>query len=167
LAKLHHWIVEFEKTTLIHPISNTIAIRSSAYQEIAIVETIGFGRALFLDGVAQSSAMDEHIYHEALIHPALVAHANPQHVFIAGGGEGALLRKVLKHNTVKRVVMVDLDFEALLPYFRVEFENYVRPIGLMVKNAPNVATYLLTAKGKVIAAQLSDTPTHPLSARNS
>jgi len=63
--------------------------------------------------------------------------------------------------------MVDLDFEALLPYFRVEFENHVRPIGLMVKNAPNVATYLLTAKGKVIAAQLSDTPTHPLSARNS
>jgi len=34
-------------------------------------------------------------------------------VFIAGGGEGATLREVLSHNTVKRVVMVDIDEEVI------------------------------------------------------
>ena len=53
--------------------------------------------------------MDEFIYHEVLVHPALTSHANPKKVFIAGGGEGATAREVLKHNTVQSVVMVDID----------------------------------------------------------
>ncbi len=109
MSQLKQCIIEVEKTTLVHHVEKTIAVTQSPYQEIAIVDTQGFGRAVFLDGVAQSAALDEHIYHESLVHPAMVAHPNPQSVFIAGGGEGALLREVLKHNTVKQVVMADLD----------------------------------------------------------
>jgi len=83
----------------------------SKYQEIVIADVQGFGRAVFLDGLPQSSAKDEFIYHEALIHPALVANKSPKKVYIAGGGEGAVLREILKHNTIEKVVMVDIDEE--------------------------------------------------------
>ena len=48
-------------------------------------------------------------YHEALVHPGLLAHPNPRRVAIIGGGEGATLREVLKHNTVEKCVMIEID----------------------------------------------------------
>jgi spermidine synthase len=48
-------------------------------------------------------------YHEALVHPALFAHKNPKRVAIIGGGEGATLREVLKHETIDKVVMIEID----------------------------------------------------------
>ena len=74
-----------------------------------ILDTETFGRCLVLDGKTQSTEADEHIYHEALVHPALLFHHKPESVFIGGGGEGATLREILHHNSVQRVVMVDLD----------------------------------------------------------
>jgi spermidine synthase len=62
-----------------------------------------------LDEKIQSTESDEYIYHEALVHPSLLAHPNPKRVFIAGGGEGATAREVLRHKSVERVVMVDID----------------------------------------------------------
>ena len=70
-------------------------------------------RVLFLDGWAQSSLHSEAAYHEALVHPALFAHPKPKRVAIIGGGEGATLREVLKHVTVKEAVMIEID-EALV-----------------------------------------------------
>jgi spermidine synthase len=86
---------------------------NTRFQEVQVLDTYTFGRCLVLDGKSQSAEADEFIYHEALVHPALVAHPNPESVFIAGGGEGATLREVLAHNTVKRAVMVDLDEEVV------------------------------------------------------
>eukprot|EP00548_Thalassiothrix_antarctica_P004162 CAMPEP_0194146414 /NCGR_PEP_ID=MMETSP0152-20130528/20575_1 /TAXON_ID=1049557 /ORGANISM="Thalassiothrix antarctica, Strain L6-D1" /LENGTH=776 /DNA_ID=CAMNT_0038846929 /DNA_START=377 /DNA_END=2707 /DNA_ORIENTATION=+ len=68
-------------------------------------------RSVFLGGVVQSSKKGEHAYHESLVHPALIAHANPQRVGIIGGGEGATLREVLKHNTIRDAIMIELDEE--------------------------------------------------------
>ena len=68
-------------------------------------------KVLFLDGVQQSSLHGEAAYHEALVHPAMVAHANPRRVAIIGGGEGATLREILKHRTVEEVMMVEIDEE--------------------------------------------------------
>ncbi len=81
----------------------------SKYQSIQIVDTPTFGRCLILDGKIQCSESDEFIYHEALVHPAMITHPKPEAVFVAGGGEGATLREVLAHNTVKKAVMVDID----------------------------------------------------------
>jgi spermidine synthase len=81
----------------------------SKFQSIQVLDTPSFGRCLILDGKIQCSESDEFIYHEALVHPAMIAHPRPETVFIAGGGEGATLREVLAHKTVKRVVMVDID----------------------------------------------------------
>ena len=81
------------------------------FQEVRIVETRAYGLALFLDGAPQSAVADEFIYHEALVHPALVAHPATRRVLIAGGGEGATLREVLRHPTVEQATMVDIDGE--------------------------------------------------------
>ncbi len=85
----------------------------SRFQTIEIFETFAFGKMLVLDGKVQSSEKDEFIYHEALVHPAMITHPNPERVFVAGGGEGATLREVLVHNTVKKVTMVDIDEEVI------------------------------------------------------
>ena len=61
------------------------------------------------DGWVESTLFHEAAYHEALVHPALFAHANPKRVTIIGGGEGASLREVLKHKTVKEAVLLEID----------------------------------------------------------
>ena len=66
-------------------------------------------RMLFLDGTLQTLGDTEREYHEAIVHPAMFAHKEPQHVAILGGGEGATLREVLKHTTVKTVKMIEID----------------------------------------------------------
>mmetsp|Transcript_23035 Transcript_23035/g.49984 ORF Transcript_23035/g.49984 Transcript_23035/m.49984 type:complete len:857 (+) Transcript_23035:271-2841(+) len=66
-------------------------------------------RLLFLDGTLQSMSESEREYHEALVHPAMFAHPHPERVAIVGGGEGATLREVLKHDTVTEAVMIELD----------------------------------------------------------
>ena len=66
-------------------------------------------RIVFLDGCLQSRQYGEAAYHEALVHPALFLHPEPKRVAIIGGGEGATLREVLKHNTLENVVMIEID----------------------------------------------------------
>ena len=66
-------------------------------------------RIVFLDGVLQSRRSGDAPYHEALVHPVMFAHKNPKRVAIIGGGEGATLREVLKHKTVEKVVMIEID----------------------------------------------------------
>src|SRR5919202_2913354 len=83
------------------------------FQKLEIADTVSYGRALFLDDKIQSAELDEFIYHEALVHPALVLHPQPRSVLVVGGGEGAALREVLRHRTVERAVMVDIDAEAV------------------------------------------------------
>ncbi|KAJ3677092.1 hypothetical protein LUZ60_002816 [Juncus effusus] len=86
---------------------------TSKYQDIALLDTKHFGKALVIDGKMQSTEMDEFIYHECLIHPALLFHPDPKKVFIMGGGEGSAAREVLKHNTIKSVIMCDIDQEVV------------------------------------------------------
>ncbi|MEM0500850.1 MAG: polyamine aminopropyltransferase [Ignisphaera sp.] len=90
-------------------IKQIYAVKKSNYQEIIIADLEDFGRCLILDGYIQSSEADEFIYHEFLVHPAMIVHPSPRKVLIIGGGEGAALREVLKHNTVEEAVMVDID----------------------------------------------------------
>ena len=102
---------------------------TTAYQHVQILDLEPFGRCLVLDGKTQSSEADEYVYHEALVHPVLLAHENPKNIFIAGGGEGATLREVLAHTNVETVTMVDIDREVVelchehLPMHRGSFDD--------------------------------------------
>ncbi|MEZ0346652.1 MAG: polyamine aminopropyltransferase [Infirmifilum sp.] len=95
----------------IHGIEEILFDGRTRYQRVTIAKTGSFGLVLFLDGYAQSSEYDEFIYHESLVHPAMITHPKPRNVLVVGGGEGATIREVLKHDSVERVVMVDIDQE--------------------------------------------------------
>jgi len=93
----------------LHAIDGVVYSGRTKYQSIEIMRTSAFGKCLVLDNKIQSSDLDEFVYHEALVQPALIAHPHPERVFIAGGGEGATLREVLRHKSVTRAVMIDID----------------------------------------------------------
>jgi spermidine synthase len=100
-------------TTLLIRIKALHVVKRSKFQTIIIADTEDYGGALILDDYIQSSYQDEHYYHESLVHPAMVTHPAPRDVLILGGGEGATLREVLKHKTVQRAVMVDMDSDVV------------------------------------------------------
>jgi spermidine synthase len=82
--------------------------RTTPYQRIVVTR----GRAgfqLFLNGHLQFSSTDEYRYHEALVHPAMMAAGSPRSVLVLGGGDGLALREVLRYATVESVTLVDLD----------------------------------------------------------
>lgn len=66
-------------------------------------------RQVFVNGVFRTSTYGEALYYESLPHPAMMAHTNPQSILIIGGGEGVLLREVLKHRTFRQVTMLEKD----------------------------------------------------------
>ncbi len=97
----------------LHSIEEVLYTGQTKFQSAEIIRSGSFGKCLVLDGKIQSSEADEFVYHEALVQPAMITHPCPETVFIAGGGEGATLREVLSHKTVKRAVMVDIDEEVV------------------------------------------------------
>ena len=80
----------------------------SKFQKIEVFGTREFGRILALDGMVQLSTKYEFIYHEMLVHPALIYHPNPKNILIIGGGDGGTLREAVKH-PVEKICLVDLD----------------------------------------------------------
>jgi spermidine synthase len=83
--------------------------QTTPYQRVLVTRgRSGFN--LFLNGNLQFASADEYRYHEALVHPAMVAaDAPPRRVLILGGGDGLALREVLAHPSVEHVTLVDLD----------------------------------------------------------
>jgi spermidine synthase len=92
-------------------VNRTLYRGTTRFQDVAIIETEEYGKMLVIDDAPQSAEYDEYIYHEALVQPAMAMHSNPRRVLVIGGGEGATIREVLRHPTVERVVMIDIDEE--------------------------------------------------------
>ncbi len=80
----------------------------TAFQKMEIYETDSYGRVLLLDGLVQTTELDEFFYHEMLVHPAMTAHPRPEDVLIIGGGDGGALREVFRH-PVRRATLVEID----------------------------------------------------------
>ena len=68
---------------------------------------------LFIDGNLQFSSIDEHRYHESLVHVPLVLYPKPVERVLLGAGDGLAVRELLKHDTIKEIVLVDLDLPLL------------------------------------------------------
>jgi spermidine synthase len=104
----------FEPTTAVeghmHAIRRTIVEAQTKFQHVEIMETPAYGKVLVLDGRIQSSQAEDFIYHEALVHPGMLASERPpQTGLVIGGGEGATLREILRYPSIRRAVMVDID----------------------------------------------------------
>jgi len=123
-TKAHTFVNSLQDLCEIHVNRSGCWEAQSKYQHSIVLDTgTIYGKQLFLDCMPQSCEADEFIYHEAIAHPALVAHPNPKTVLIAGGGEGGTAREILRHSNIEKVVMVDLDpqlvevSEKHLPYW--------------------------------------------------
>ncbi len=82
----------------------------TGFQKLMILETDRFGRVLILDGIVQLTEEDEGIYHEWIAHWPLFALQRPaRHVLIIGGGDCGVAREVLRHKSVEKVTMVEID----------------------------------------------------------
>lgn len=90
-------------------IKETLVREQTQYQDLAIVETEQFGRMLMLDGMVMTTEKDEFVYHEMLAHPALFTHPRPRRVLVIGGGDGGVIREIVRHPAVERAVLVEID----------------------------------------------------------
>lgn len=90
-------------------ITDVLHRETTPYQQLAVLETVEWGRALVLDGVLQLTEKDEYVYHEMIAHVIMNSHPHPESVLIIGGGDGGALREVLKHRQVKDVDLVEID----------------------------------------------------------
>jgi spermidine synthase len=109
---------EFEET-LYDALAQTFRIdklyfeHKTEHQHLMIFHNAFLGRVMTLDGAVQTTEKDEFIYHEMLTHVPVFAHGNVKKVLIIGGGDGAMLREVLKHASVEQVTMVEIDNEVI------------------------------------------------------
>jgi spermidine synthase len=98
--------VYFDATRLIETVT-------SEFQTIEVFDTQDFGKLMRIDGCNMVSERDEFFYHENLIHPVASAHPNPQNVLIIGGGDGGAAEEMLKHPSVTKVTLCELDVKVV------------------------------------------------------
>jgi spermidine synthase len=112
-----------------HDVSRILIDEQTEFQRLQIVESPTLGRALILDEKWQSSTSDAHIYHEPLVHGAMLHHAlandrpGPRSVLIAGGGDWMSAREALRWKSVERVVLAEID-QRVLDASRYHFPEF-------------------------------------------
>jgi spermidine synthase len=110
-------------------IRETLVTEKTDFQDLAMIDTLEFGRMLVLDGMVMTTVKDEFVYHEMVAHPALYTHPNPKNVLVVGGGDGGVIREVLKHPEVEKAVLVEIDGKVIeyskkyLPSIAGELDN--------------------------------------------
>ena len=90
-----------------------IETRRTPYQLLEVFDTPQFGKVLRLDGHFMTGEREEFFYHEALVHPAAIAHPAPRTALIIGGGDGGAAEELLKHPSMERVVVAELDAQVV------------------------------------------------------
>ncbi len=90
-------------------IDRTLVREKTDYQDLAIVDTLQYGRMLVLDGCVMTTEKDEFVYHEMIAHVPLATHPDPRKVLVVGGGDGGVIRESLRHPSVERAVLAEID----------------------------------------------------------
>lgn len=89
--------------------SEKLFSKVSEFQKVEVVKTEYLGNVLLNDDFVMISEKDEFVYHEMMAHVPMSVHPDPKKVLIIGGGDGGTAREVLKHPSVQKVVMVEID----------------------------------------------------------
>ncbi|KAG8824786.1 hypothetical protein FRC19_001030 [Serendipita sp. 401] len=90
-------------------VKRILHVEKSLYQDVLVFESETYGNVLILDGVIQCTERDEFSYQEMIAHLPLASHPNPKKVLVIGGGDGGVVREVLRHESVEEVVLCDID----------------------------------------------------------
>lgn len=121
-------------TCLIH---ETLCHIKTPFQDLAVIDTLQFGKMLVLDGMVQTTEKDEFVYHEMIAHIAMQAHPNPKDVLVVGGGDGGAIRELIKYPSVESATLVEIDEEV---------------INAAKKYLPDIAAGLYDPRVKVLVA---------------
>ena len=89
--------------------SRTIESTRTQYQQLDVIDTLALGTMFRLDGSNMTSERDEFFYHENIVHPGVIAQDDPRSALVIGGGDGGAIEELLKHPSMQRVVMAELD----------------------------------------------------------
>ncbi|MBQ7197246.1 MAG: polyamine aminopropyltransferase [Synergistaceae bacterium] len=125
------WLSEYstDNLKLSMRVKDLLHVEKTEYQDLLIADTHDYGRIMMLDGAYQLTERDEFTYSEMMAHVPLCAHKNPENVLIIGGGDGAIMREVLKHDCVKKCTLIDIDkrvaecSQKFLPFAGDSFKN--------------------------------------------
>lgn len=90
-------------------VRETIADVQTEFQRIEIVDSDAFGKILLLDGHVQLATRDEYAYHESLVQIPLLNVDSPKNALVIGGGDGGVLRELVKHPTIEHIDMAEID----------------------------------------------------------
>ncbi|WP_138420493.1 polyamine aminopropyltransferase [Aquibacillus sediminis] len=90
-------------------INRSLLHEKTDYQALDIYETAEWGNMLVLDNMVMTTQKDEFVYHEMVAHVPLFTHPNPKHVLVVGGGDGGVIREILKHQSVEKATLVEID----------------------------------------------------------
>lgn len=97
-----HWRVALKASKVLHEVK-------TEHQHLIIFDNETWGRVLMLDGVCQLTTSDEFVYHEMMAHVPLMALKAPRRVLVVGGGDGGVMREVLKHPSIERATLCEID----------------------------------------------------------
>ncbi|CAG8524607.1 7445_t:CDS:2 [Funneliformis caledonium] len=102
---------------------------NSLYQDVLVFKSETYGTVLVLDGVIQCTERDEFSYQEMITHLPMNSHPNPEKVLVIGGGDGGVLREIVKHKSVKEVILCEIDESVIrlskkyLPKMAIGFDD--------------------------------------------
>ncbi len=113
--KKEHWFTEYgpANTSISLRVKYKLFEKETPYQKIEIFESYDYGRVMALDGFIMLTEKDEFIYHEMISHVPLFTHPEPKRILIIGGGDGGAVREVLKHETIEKIDLVEIDEEVV------------------------------------------------------
>ncbi len=104
------WFEEtHENVALRFRLKERLFSQQSDFQKVEVVETQGHGTLLAHDGMIMVTEKDEFVYHDMITHVPLFTHPNPKNILVIGGGDGGTVREVLRHPSVEKVTMVEID----------------------------------------------------------
>jgi len=105
------WITEKfqDSTAMSFRLKKVLFSEQSPFQHVCVVETQSLGKLLLNDGMTMVSEADEFVYHEMISHVPLFSHPDPKKVLIIGGGDGGTAREVLRHKSIEKCTMVEID----------------------------------------------------------
>ncbi len=101
----------------------------SPFQRVRIIESYKYGKMLALDDMVMTTIKDEFHYHEMISHPSMFTHGNAKNILVIGGGDGGTVREILRHDSVEKVTMVEIDGEVIkackehLPQIAAAFDH--------------------------------------------
>jgi spermidine synthase len=108
------WVSEkWNNVQVLYKVSSILHEDHSEFQHTQIVDSYQYGRMLLLDGFVQTTEKDEFVYHEMMVHVPMLSHPNPEKILIIGGGDGGILREVLRYVSVSSVTIVEIDSKVI------------------------------------------------------